>query len=525
MIRPRTTHALVLVTSLASMLVTLPARGDEQEDVEIPAQPAEPAPARPAPATQPAEPAGAQAQPAPAPAAPAPSPEQPATAPTAGATGPTGAAGAAPAAEPTPPSGPVGPVEGDANPPVRARREPSLTRGIAGPLGIYASGYIQAQYENSQLSEDQLQQGGLPLNQDRFLVRRARIRLDRSWQWAHAAVEIDGNTTRGPTFGLRRAEASLVWRNSNPDAPPWVRFTAGLSEIPFGYELTDSARSRVFMERSTGSLALFPGEPDVGVRLSGGVSFFRYSVAAINGEPIDDRPGRPSRDPNAAKDLVGRVGVEVPLRQNAQGDTTFKFAGGASFLTGRGFHAGTDATKNSVAWRDLNENGVLDAGELTAIPGTAATPSQNFTRWAIGVDLGLSLDTKIGRSRLYGEVFVAQNADRGLMIADPIATGSDVRELGWYVAYLQEITRWSIVGFRADRYDPNADFLDKRVGKLVPADASITTLSPLVGVTLPDHFRIVFQYDAIIDKLARNASGVPTDLKNDQFTLRVQGEL
>ncbi|HVH43824.1 MAG TPA: hypothetical protein VM925_15835 [Labilithrix sp.] len=504
-----TGRQLTLAVLLGSSLATSSAYAQE-DDVEIPAKPAattQPSPPAPAPEkSTPAQPAPAQAAPAQAPAA----AQAPAQAP-------------APAAHegPTTP-----PREADVAPPVRGTREPSLTRGLAGPLGVYASGYVQAQYENSQLSEDQLQQGGLPLNQDRFLVRRARLRLDRAWQWAHAAIEIDGNTTRGPTFGLRRAEASLLYRNaSDPDAPPWVRLTAGLSEIPFGYELTDSSRSRVFMERSTGSLALFPGEPDVGIRVSGGAAFFRYSLAAINGEPIDDRPGRQARDPNSAKDIVGRLGVETTLRDDPEKKAHLKLSGGVSFLTGKGFHPGTEATKNSVVWRDLNENGVLDAGELTAIPATAAVPSQNFDRWAIGADLGVSLDTKLGRSRLYGEVFVAQNADRGLFIADPIATGSDVRELGWYVAFLQEVTRWSIVGFRADRYDPNADFLDKRVGKLVPSDASITTLSPLVGATLPDHMRVVFQYDAILDKLARDASGVPTDLRNDQLTLRIQGEL
>jgi len=192
---------------------------------------------------------------------------------------------------------------------------------------------------------------------------------------------------------------------------------------------------------------------------------------------------------------------------------------------------------------------VLDAGELTAVPGTAATPSQNFDRWAVGLDLGITLETKLlGKSRLYGEVFIAQNADRGVFVADPIATGTNVRELGFYAAFLQDVTRWGIIGFRIDRYDPNSDFLDKRVGKLVPADASLTTLSPLIGLTLPDLVqrpseasprasrpflhgemrsvvRLVFQYDAILDKLARNSSGVPTDLRNDQLTLRLQGEL
>lgn len=500
----RAPTSLAFVLAACSLASTASA---QEDDVEIPAKPAD-APPSPAPSGEP--------PPVVPPSAP--------SAPTVGSTSDVKAVDAIPTDGPHPLE--VGASkEADDTVPVRATREPSLTRGLAGPLGTFVSGYVQAQYENSQLSEDQLQQGGLPLNQDRFLVRRARLRVDRAWQWAHVAIEIDGNTTRAPTFGLRRAEASLLYRNPAADAPPWIRLTAGLSEIPFGYEMTDSSRSRVFMERSTGSLALFPGEPDVGVRLSGGVGFFRYSVAALNGEPIDDRPGRQARDPNAAKDLVGRVGVETTLRDDPDKRAHLKLAGGVSFLTGKGFHPGTDATKNAVIWRDLNENGVLDAGELTAIPGTAAVPSQNFQRWAIGADLGLSLDTKLGRSRLYGEVFVAQNADRGLAIADPIATGSDIRELGWYVAFIQEVTPWGLVGFRADRYDPNADFLDDRVGKLVPSDASITTLSPLVGATLPDRIRLVFQYDAIIDKLARDASGVPTDLKNDQFTIRLQGEL
>ncbi len=344
----------------------------QEDDVEIPAKPATTtAPAPPQPATTPAPVA---------PAAPAAAPAVAAAEPPPGA-----AAKAPPSQDASPPRTPPGTPPEQASP-VIGTREPSLTRGLSAPLGIYVSGYIQAQYENSQLSEDQLQQGGLPLNQDRFLVRRARLRVDRAWQWAHAALEIDGNTTRGPAFGLRRAEVSLLYRNANAEAPPWVRLTAGLTEIPFGYEMTDSSRSRVFMERSTGSLALFPGEPDVGVRLSGGASFFRWSIAALNGEPIDDRPGRPGRDPNAAKDIVGRVGIDTQVHDK------LRIAGGASFLGGKGFHAGTEATKNSVIWRDLNENGVLDAGELAALPGTAAVPSQSFERWVIGADLGFTLE-------------------------------------------------------------------------------------------------------------------------------------
>jgi hypothetical protein len=46
--------------------------------------------------------------------------------------------------------------------------------------GIRFSGYIQAQYQSNQLSEDQLQQGGQPLNRDRFMIRRGRARGARA---------------------------------------------------------------------------------------------------------------------------------------------------------------------------------------------------------------------------------------------------------------------------------------------------------------------------------------------------------
>jgi hypothetical protein len=41
-------------------------------------------------------------------------------------------------------------------------------------------------------------------------------------------------------------------------------------------------------------------------------------------------------------------------------------------------------------------------------------------------------------------------------------------------------------------------------------------------VVLPEVARLVFQYDVIVDHLARDTRGVPTDLRNNQWTLRLQ---
>ena len=154
------------------------------------------------------------------------------------------------------------------------------------------------------------------------------------------------------------------------------------------------------------------------------------------------------------------------------------------------------------------------------IPGVAATPSENFDRWALGADLELAVRTGIGWTQLRAEVTVASNLDRGLFVADPVATGLDVRELGGYVAILQDLGARVFAGLRADYYDPNLDSLDGRGGMLIPFDETITTISPLVGVRLPYRVRAAVQYDAVLDHLTRDARGVPADLANNRVIPR-----
>jgi hypothetical protein len=513
----------------------------EDDDVEIPAQPA------PAPSPRP----GASAAPIAAPPTPGPSPAPSASpAPAGPSTGADGAAVAGlrhelaetrakldarieelerRAAEKTAATAPSAAAAVTAPAAAAGKTGISWLDSLVGAGDYALSAYVQAQYENHQDSQDQLQQGGGLLNQDRFLVRRGRLRFDAAFPYTELALELDGNTTRGPAFGVRRAEASLVYRARSWDGklvpreeqgaePPLAMLTFGLTEIPFGFELTDSSKHRVFMERSQASLAFFPGEPDVGARLSGGIDFFRYALAVMNGQPLNDRSTDSLRDPNSAKDFIARVGVDaLPL-------PSVRVSGGVSALYGTGFHPGEGATKGAAQWRDLNENSAIDPGEVTALPGSAAAPSRNFDHWALGLDLQVRVRTPIGTTFLYAEAGAGQNLDRGLFVADPVTTGVDVRHLYYYAAWVQEVTRWGLVGFRAEAYDPNADFFDNRLGKLLPASQTIHTLSPLVGLAIPGRAKLVFQYDVVIDGLGRDDRGVPADLKNDRFTLRLQVE-
>jgi hypothetical protein len=377
---------------------------------------------------------------------------------------------------------------------------------------------VQAQYETHQDSQDQLDANGALLNKDRFSIRRARVALTGDWRYAAFAVELDANTTSGPQVDLRKAEASLQYR---PDRarPPMAMFTLGLFDIPFGYELDESPRTRFFMERSTASRAWFPAEPDLGLRLAGAAGFFRWTIAVQNGEPLGEASPYVEQDPNSGKDVVARFGFDAEPRPNVH------VAGGVSGLTGQGFHAGTLAAGSSLQWHDVNGDGAVQSSELVGVAAQSATASQNFNRWAVGADFRTSLRWWPGVLKLYGELVLAQNLDRGLYVADPVLTGLDQRELGFYVAALQEVTRWSVVGVRYDYYDPNSNLFDKRGGSLIPYSEAIQTVSPIVGIVLPDRARLLLQYDIIQNAYARTALGVPTSLADNVLTLRLQVQL
>jgi hypothetical protein len=386
------------------------------------------------------------------------------------------------------------------------------------PSGLSITGYVQADYLHSQASQDQLQQTNVVLNQNRFYLRRARLRVDQGWQFATATLDLDANTVNGPVVGIRRAEGSLFYQGSNPrDLPPLLMITAGVTDLPFGYDLFESDRTAPFTERSLVSQAIYPTKQDAGVKVSGALSFLRYAVMVSNGEPVDAK-GFP-HDPNDAKDVTGRLGVVVPVRDRVE------VTGGASFAQGKGFHAGKAATKGGIQWSDQNENGLFDPGEVATTFPTAQEPSKNYDRWAFGLDLGFRLRTSLGESHLWGEVIAASNYDRGFLASDPVAAGAAVRQLGGYAAFTQDVTKYGIVGFRVSVYDPNADVFETRHGTLEPRAQTVRTLSPMFGLNLPGRARFVFEYDFVHDYLGRDAAGVPTDAKNDVYIGRLQVDL
>jgi hypothetical protein len=386
------------------------------------------------------------------------------------------------------------------------------------PLSLRLSGFVQADaVAYRQDSEDQLNfSTGKPENETRFLIRRAHLRADAEVWIFSGALEVEASTVQNPGVRLFDAEASVRWPSPHADAPPYVMATVGMIRIPFGFENQEKDYVRLFLERSALVRALFPGENDLGVRLQGGWNFLRYQLAVMNGHPSAEAQF-PTLDPTASKDFLGRIGMDARLRPR------LSIQAGVSALYGTGFHAGTPSTKNVLTWHDDNGDGLVQLSELQAILGRAATPSENFHRSAVGGDLRLVIDVpRLGELHLYGEITWATNLDRAMVVADPVAVGRDLRELGWYVAFTQEIGRYAAVGLRYDRYNPDEDAIVQIGAARVPKDSTFSTLAVAAAVQFPPYARVTVEYDHNGNALGIAAGGAPTTLGSDALTFRAQ---
>jgi len=384
-------------------------------------------------------------------------------------------------------------------------------------------GYVQAiGVLLDQTSVDELDPAtGEPLNATRVLIRRARLRGRATRRWAFGQVELDGNTTRGARVELQTAFAGVAWPQEAPEVGRWaiVEGRFGLLRVPFGHDLQASSQGRLFVERSQAARALFGSGLDLGVEVRGQWRFVRYQLAAVDGSPLGAADFA-AQDPTASRDLLGRLGVVIPMGGGVQ------LEGGASLLQGEGLSPGTPSTKDSLQWVDANENGVVEISELQPVAGTAGRPSETFERSALGGDVEVAIELPgVGTLSVFGEVFWALDLDRGVLVADPVTLGRDQRELGFAAGLSQDLFGLGVLGLRYDRYDPDADASERRAAALVPLDRSVSTLSVVLGWTGFESFLFAVEYNANDNNLGRSASGEPARLEADRLLLRAQVDL
>lgn len=367
----------------------------------------------------------------------------------------------------------------------------------------------------SQASQDQLSPTtGEPLNQTRLLVRRARLRADATRGAWGATVEFDGNTVQGAA-NARLLATNVQWTLGETNAVPLLRVTAGLMRTPFGAEVPTADRDKVVLESPTVSRALFPGFYDAGIMANGGWRQMRWSFAVLNGSPVGDAQFH-GRDPSQSVDVVANVGADVSI------EPQLRFVGGVSVLQGRGFSPGTPPTKDTLQWVDGNNDGIVQTTELQVIPGGPGSPSATFARRALGLNFAVHWCLcRLGEGSAFAEVTIAQNLDRSVEYADPVAAGRTLREVGGYVGVVQNLGSIMMVGARYDRYQPDRDRNSVLGANRVLVNPTYASWSVLVAARISG-LRFTAQYDHERNPLGRSDDGSVTSRADDRLTIRAQ---
>jgi hypothetical protein len=195
-------------------------------------------------------------------------------------------------------------------------------------------------------------------------------------------------------------------------------------------------------------------------------------------------------------------------------------------MKGTGFSAGTAPTKDVLIWRDFNEDGIVQTGELQDISGAAGAPSKNFERFGLAADARVFFEIPVlGQLGLYVEGALAENLDRGVRPSDPVFLGRDARQVAFYGAVTQELGDHVVIGFRYDYYRPEIDQTDLAGGSQIrqrEVFETYTSTLALHGRFAELDGRLIGEYAILEDPLGRDASGRPADLENNQLTIRAQ---
>jgi hypothetical protein len=376
------------------------------------------------------------------------------------------------------------------------------------------TGYVQADAVAwSQASVDELDPStGAPLNEERVLIRRGRLRAEAHRDALSATLELDGNTLGGPT--ARIIGAQVGWAYTLDDQPLLV-VTAGLFKIPFGVEVPASERDKAFLEPPSVSRALFPGNYDAGAMVQGRYGLARWSLAIMNGAPVDDAQWR-GKDPTSSYDFVGRLGAEIA------GPRGLRIEAGVSALSGTGLSPGTPPTKDGIQWVDDNQNGRVDPTEIQIVPGSPGEPSQPFARNALGADVQIHWCLRaLGTGAGFFEGAIATNLDRGLVYADPVSASRDLRQLGFALGAVQNLGAHAQIGARYDRYDADRDAMDRAGVDLVNVHKIFSTLAVMASARWDDA-RFIVEYDHERNPFGRGDGGAPITRADDRVTLRAQ---
>jgi len=376
------------------------------------------------------------------------------------------------------------------------------------------TGYIQVQYQKADTASTESFAGGnFGTNIDnRFSVRRGRFKLAYTNELSQYVLQVDV-TEKG--VGIKDAYASFT--------EPWLQtlsFTGGIFDRPFGYEISYSSSSRESPERSRIFQTLFPGEREVGAKLTvlppktSSFYFFKLEGGMFNGS------GPAAVEFDSYKDFIGRLSFFKNLLNESVG-----VGFGASYYSG--------------GWRQ--DTKYIYKIEDSSFSKDSTKVGDKVKREYFGLDAQLSFtNNPIGITTIRGEYITGKQPGTASNSASPVAqplTDAYLRNVsGGYIYFLQNIfnTRHQLV-VKYDWYDPNTKVSGNEIGvtgtNTGATDVKFSTLGLGWIYRWNSHVKITAYYDMVKNEtsnaplaIAKNntAKTWATDRNDNVFTLRLQ---
>jgi hypothetical protein len=320
---------------------------------------------------------------------------------------------------------------------------------------------------------------GTTTNKDVFRLRRARLKLEAMPnEYSKFVFEIDpslaGGTNAGNGTIARNIEAMGIAKWCK-DWSWYTEFGMGIFKLPFDFEIVQTDADRPFIERSWGEQNMFPSEFDEGIHETtyGFKKKLRVDFAVVNGTMIGEPNFTAVPDLNKSKDVVGKANYDF-----------------GPFDVGVGAYYGQGAETDA-----------------------AALKFKQFPRWAGNAHGGFhhTLVKLLGSTKLYAEIVLAKNMDRGLnygkgiglpAIPADVANGflQDHDERSVWIRVEQDITRWFTVGIRYDFYSP--DTAQKNDAR--------DTYSFVGAVHFTRWLQWMIEFDHAIDNVHAAGAGAPS---------------
>ncbi len=376
------------------------------------------------------------------------------------------------------------------------------------------TGYIQPQWQYIDSAGAPSFAGGDFINgtgkyYSRFTMRRGRFKFTYDYENVQLMINTDA-TEKGLAMRETFVKVTDPWLNM-------FSLTAGLLQVQFGFEVTQSSSVRETPERARYNQILFSTERDLGA--FGSVVFpktsslygFKIDAAVMNGVAGVN----PEFDSH--KDFTGRLQYGRTTKNEK-----VVYAIGASYYQG-GYRLGTvkDYNLTTLSNGDMGYQFASDTANYNRVG----------KRIYMGADAQLSFDWKIGITTLRAEYITGEQpgvaANSLSPKAAPTAAVYHRNFDGAYFYFIQNIgqSKFQAVA-KYDWYDPNVKIAGKEIGKTGTntkniGDIRFDTYGFGLTYRINTNTKLVMYYD-IVKNEETVVPGYLHDIKDNVTTLRMQ---